>query len=780
MPLEQTITIINNSGKIISTGKHLVNIFKEAKLAYREKKEALKQERAGNSFRRAHTFHGSRGAGASDYHGPIYEDFDDGESGHGEDGYRPRRNLGYASRRFIEGSRRSLPQNHGGDDDADDRRSYRSLESRRHRHRLRRSNSSGGGGGGGGGSSRYSEVGGHGWDGGSQSGRRARPTRPPLTASNLRTHSEVTSTVPSVVPKSYRGPDGNHIDNNRHPYAASAPRDMVVSRLALNDAGLPPPLHPPSRAATTVVDKAETGEAFPPSSGVTPRTSLMVHRPRSDPALLGSYAGGRPVAAAAALSKPVDMHLAYGDIPPDLGSRVDLDPLMCGDVDGGGEGENPEQEQKAEAQSLVDRIENLLNEAQCIHHTAASIIAHLQNNPEAAAAVALTLAELSAVLAKISPAFLGVVKGGSPAVFALLASPQFLIGTSIAVGVTVIIFGGWKIIRRMTEIKAARADEKQAFEMAERNPPTQPQPQLQQPPDQPPRPSVASPNDRAPTVASEGVDEALVLEAELSAIETWRRGIVPSFDGADSPESWNGTEADLELISPEAMRSRIFDDHEDRDDDRRTLRSVRSRYTSRSHGETGRNHHPHRHHHRHHHDPQRPRNESRDSGRKRRDEPVEVPDRKSSRSHADEKRYEDQNTRQDRDRDHDRDRNREDRYRTRAASDAGSVSTSRSSQNGRRARDSASRVTDSKVSGGTPVPGARSSSVYAPSDAGTARSRDKTSSNTTITATASTNNSNNNNSGSSGGNMLKQLFRKKKDKEDKDDNTTVSVSTRNA
>ncbi|CCF47394.1 hypothetical protein CH063_15805 [Colletotrichum higginsianum] len=45
MALTQTVTIINNSGKIISTGKQLAGIFKEAKASYQEKKAAIKADR---------------------------------------------------------------------------------------------------------------------------------------------------------------------------------------------------------------------------------------------------------------------------------------------------------------------------------------------------------------------------------------------------------------------------------------------------------------------------------------------------------------------------------------------------------------------------------------------------------------------------------------------------------------------------------------------------------------------------------------------------------------
>ncbi|KAK3061640.1 hypothetical protein LTS18_005744, partial [Coniosporium uncinatum] len=43
--LGQTITIVNKSGKVVGTSKHLVNVFKEAKAAYRERKAELVAKR---------------------------------------------------------------------------------------------------------------------------------------------------------------------------------------------------------------------------------------------------------------------------------------------------------------------------------------------------------------------------------------------------------------------------------------------------------------------------------------------------------------------------------------------------------------------------------------------------------------------------------------------------------------------------------------------------------------------------------------------------------------
>ena len=232
------------------------------------------------------------------------------------------------------------------------------------------------------------------------------------------------------------------------------------------------------------------------------------------------------------------MNLAYGNIPPDLEFRTDLDPVRA---------------DEQQANQLVRKVEGLLTEAECLRHSATGIIKHLQEKPDAAAAVALTLAELSTAVGKISPAFLGLLKGGSPSVFALLASPQFLIGTGAAVGLTVVMFGGWKIVKSMKEAHAAR--EALAYEGVPRS-----------------RPAPL----RTQSEHGAGMDEALVydLDQELSNIETWRRGIMPS--GVDDES------AEIELITPEAERAHREkyrnDDLGDYDD----LRSHRSGRMSRT------------------------------------------------------------------------------------------------------------------------------------------------------------------------------------------------------
>jgi len=300
------------------------------------------------------------------------------------------------------------------------------------------------------------------------------------------------------------------------------------------------------------------------------------------------------------------MHLAYGSIPPDLESRTDLVPSRSGPLEpiagngypGAAQDMVPAGNDEQQAMSLMQRIESFLEEAHCLQHSAGAIISHLQSKPEAAAAVALTLAELSSLLTKMSPGFLAVIKGGSPAVFALLASPQFLIGAGVAVGVTVVMFGGWKIVKRIQEAKK-EMEKPVEFEM---------QPGLQQPPPRHPTGGFGFAQGAAFGGAggSDGFDEALVLEEELSTIESWRRGIASYGE--------EGT-ADLELISPEAERA-MRERRRERDGDGITPDDSASRIgrperSGRTHG-SGKSHKSHR-------------------SRKHEDDSGDIPERKSSK-----------------------------------------------------------------------------------------------------------------------------------------------------
>lgn len=176
------------------------------------------------------------------------------------------------------------------------------------------------------------------------------------------------------------------------------------------------------------------------------------------------------------------MDLAYGPIPPPL-------PVARRGAD------------EEQFKGLVQKVKRILEEAECLQYSATAIIITLQKNPDAMAAVALTLAEISNIVTKMAPGVLTAMKGSSPAVFALLASPQFLIAGGVAVGVTIVAFGGFKIIKKI------RA--KNAIEVP-------------------------------------GMDEMIEIGGDVSRIDTWRRGI------AEEQESSVGTSVDGEFTTPHA------------------------------------------------------------------------------------------------------------------------------------------------------------------------------------------------------------------------------------
>ena len=171
------------------------------------------------------------------------------------------------------------------------------------------------------------------------------------------------------------------------------------------------------------------------------------------------------------------MNLAYGDLPPDLGTS--------------------QEEDEQELKGLVGKVKGLLDEADCVQHTVTATITNLQKNPEAMAAVALTLAEISNLVKKMAPGALMSVRAAAPAVFALLASPQFLIAAGVGVGITIVAFGGYKIIKKIQE----------------RN-------------------------------KQDQMEEMLEIGQDVSRIESWRQGI------AEVEASAVGTSVDGELITP--------------------------------------------------------------------------------------------------------------------------------------------------------------------------------------------------------------------------------------
>jgi hypothetical protein len=228
--------------------------------------------------------------------------------------------------------------------------------------------------------------------------------------------------------------------------------------------------------------------------------SLVRRRTDMDLARLPQNRQGAPVRSLSTTA--IDMDLAYGDYHPSS-----ITPLPFQGVE------------EKELLTLVDKARLLLDEANCAQHSVKAMIEHLQKNPDAMAAVALTLAEISNIASKMAPGVLTALKGSAPAVFALLASPQFLIAAGVGIGVTVVMLGGYKIIKK---IKAKNAANKEG-----------------------------------------SMDEMMEIDGdEIGRINAWRRGIVAP-EGADAETASVGTSVDGEYITPLAASMRGMETRED-------------------------------------------------------------------------------------------------------------------------------------------------------------------------------------------------------------------------
>ncbi|KAF2149439.1 hypothetical protein K461DRAFT_323934 [Myriangium duriaei CBS 260.36] len=237
---------------------------------------------------------------------------------------------------------------------------------------------------------------------------------------------------------------------------------------------------------------------------------------RNTDGILGEQRVSSPVSPKSTRSASLDdldMSLAYGELPPPLPLRPKT------------------REETDELRNKVSRLQTLLDEANCAQYSVVTMIENLQKNPDQLAAVALTLAEISNLASKMAPAALTSMKGIFPAVFALLASPEFMIAAGVGVGVTVIALGGYKIIKRIRNKKDA---DKEAIE--------------------------GEPSD---------ADELQEIRSDLSRIEVWRRGI------ADAQADSTATSVDGEFITPIASKQ-LIDEGRMRQSDLKSTKSVKS------------------------------------------------------------------------------------------------------------------------------------------------------------------------------------------------------------
>ncbi|KAK8196096.1 hypothetical protein M8818_007249 [Zalaria obscura] len=188
-------------------------------------------------------------------------------------------------------------------------------------------------------------------------------------------------------------------------------------------------------------------------------------------------------------------------------------------------------DEEAELRGQMTRLQQLLDECNAVQHSVIATIENLQKNPDALAAVALTLAEVSNLASKMAPGALMAMKGAFPAAVALLLSPEFMIAAGVGVGVTVIALGGYKIIKKIKQ----RKEKKDGQELE----------------------------------SSSEYDELQEVRSDLDRIEAWRRGIADV--GADSV----GTSVDGEFITPAATRY-LVEEGVIREDDLKSRKSEKS------------------------------------------------------------------------------------------------------------------------------------------------------------------------------------------------------------
>jgi hypothetical protein len=108
-------------------------------------------------------------------------------------------------------------------------------------------------------------------------------------------------------------------------------------------------------------------------------------------------------------------------------------------------------------QLLLLQLQATIDELSCWSAGIAALISELQKVPDTLAVVGFTLAEISALVAKVSPAAIMGLKTLFPMIFALLGSPQFVVLAGVGAAATVIVLGGYKIIKNVVGGGAAKA-----------------------------------------------------------------------------------------------------------------------------------------------------------------------------------------------------------------------------------------------------------------------------------------------------------------------------------
>ena len=191
----------------------------------------------------------------------------------------------------------------------------------------------------------------------------------------------------------------------------------------------------------------------------------------------------------------------------------------------------------------MSNLTRLLDEANCLQHSVTTMIETLQKDPDRLAAVGLALAEISTLARAMAPGALMAMKGTFPAAVALLASPQFMIAGGVALGVTVVALGGYKIIKK---IKAQQSDDDDDdFNFLASIDKHDIFGKIRS------KTGLGSKSRGHQGDDGPHVDEIREIGGDLSRIELWRRGI------AEAEASSAGTSVDGEFITRNAGRQLV-------------------------------------------------------------------------------------------------------------------------------------------------------------------------------------------------------------------------------
>jgi hypothetical protein len=100
-------------------------------------------------------------------------------------------------------------------------------------------------------------------------------------------------------------------------------------------------------------------------------------------------------------------------------------------------------------QEGLARVQSVIDEISCWTSGGSGLISELQKTPDTFVRVGRALAEIAQRLSDITPEAAISLKTKFPNVFSLLGSPQFVVIAGVGAVATVVIFGGYRIVKKI-------------------------------------------------------------------------------------------------------------------------------------------------------------------------------------------------------------------------------------------------------------------------------------------------------------------------------------------